>query len=189
MLPIITCISSEEDKIFVEDIYEKYSKKMFAYIFKILGNHESSEDCVHEVVKRIINHLEIFRSVEGDDLIKLIMIYCRNEAFNFYRNSNLKRVREKSITMDAESMEEEAVIDDTYDPERIIISEENNRFLFKLVSELDYKYRDVLILRYYFNMGNNKIAELLCINPGAVATRISRAKKILLEKGGARLYE
>lgn len=189
MLPIIMCISSEEDKLFMEQLYEKYSKKMFTYIFKILDNRESSEDCVHEVIKRIINHLDFFRSIEEDDLIKLIMIYCRNEAYNFYRNNNLKRTREKSTTLDDEGFQEEEIIDDTYNPEKIIISEENNRLLFKLLNELDYKYRDVLVLKYYFNMGNKEISELLCVSPGNVATRINRAKRMLLEKGGSRLYE
>lgn len=189
MIPMIMSIASDEDKNYIEGLYEKYSKKMFAYIYKILANHEAAEDCVHDVVQRIINHIDFFKSVSEDDTIRLIMIYCRNEAFNYYRNDKLKNSREKMASDDFDESLIEEIEDDTYNPEKVIISEENNRYLFELVNKLDYKYKDVMILKYYFNLSNIEIANQLDVTPGVVAIRISRAKKKLLEMGGSRLYD
>lgn len=189
MIPITMSISSDEDKSYVERLYEKYSKKMFSYIYKILASYEAAEDCVHDVIQRIINHLDFFKSVNENDTIRLIMIYCRNEAFNYYRNDKLKKTREKYVSDGFDESSIDEIEDDTYNPEKVIISEENNKYLFELVNKLDYKYKDVMLLKYYFNLSNIEIAKQLDVTPGVVAIRISRAKKKLLEMGGSRLYD
>lgn len=189
MIPVTMSIATDEDKNYVERLYEKYSKKMFAYIYKILANHEAAEDCVHDVIQRIINHIDFFKSVSEEDIIRLIMIYCRNEAFNHYRNDKLKKSREKTESEDFNESFMDEIEDDTYNPEKVIISEENNRYLLELVNKLDYKYKDIMIMKYYFNLSNIEIAKQLDITPGVVAVRISRAKKKLLEMGGDRLYD
>ena len=49
------------------------------------------------------------------------------------------------------------------------------------INQLDDKYRDVIILKYYYHMKNVEIAEVLKIEPGTVNTHVARAKKKLRE--------
>ena len=53
MLCIISVIENDFDRNFVEDIYEKYSKKMYLLAMDILKNHHDSEDCVHDIIQKI----------------------------------------------------------------------------------------------------------------------------------------
>lgn len=90
VLAIIMAIADENDRLFVENLYLQYSKKMNAVAIKILHNEADAEDCVHDVVGIIIDNLECFRSADREDLKGLIMICTRNAAINCY-NRNKRR--------------------------------------------------------------------------------------------------
>lgn len=82
MLPIILAISDEGDRNFVGDIYSRYGKQMYIIAFDILKKKENAEDCVHDVIKIIINNIERFRSADYEYLINLIAKCTRNTAQN-----------------------------------------------------------------------------------------------------------
>ena len=67
MLPIILAINNEDDRAYVEKIYNQYGKKIYKIAFKILNNTEDAEDCVHDVVKIIIDNLEMFQALEANN--------------------------------------------------------------------------------------------------------------------------
>ena len=71
MLPIILAINDEEDRIFVEDIYNQYGKKIYKVAFNILKNEADANDCFHDVIKIIIDNLERFRSASYEHLLNL----------------------------------------------------------------------------------------------------------------------
>ena len=83
MLPIILAISDEGDRNFVGDIYNRYGKQMYIIAFDILKKKENAEDCVHDVIKIIINNIKRFRSADYEYLINLIAIsFCSEEKAN-----------------------------------------------------------------------------------------------------------
>ena len=48
MLAIIMAIEDDDDRLFVEMIFNKYSKNMYLIAEKILNNHDDAEDCVQD---------------------------------------------------------------------------------------------------------------------------------------------
>ena len=91
MLPIIVAINDESDRDFVEDIYNKYGKKMYLVAFGVLKKKMDAEDCVHDVIKIIINNIERFRNADYNHLINLIVKCTRNDAINKYNKEKKKR--------------------------------------------------------------------------------------------------
>ena len=63
MLPIILCIDDDEDRAFVEEIYVKYEKQLYATSMKYLNNHHDAQDCVHDTVTIIIDGIEKFSEI------------------------------------------------------------------------------------------------------------------------------
>ena len=55
MLAIIMAIEDEEDRLFVEMIFNKYSKNMYLVAANILNNHDDAEDCVQDTFVKIID--------------------------------------------------------------------------------------------------------------------------------------
>ena len=79
MLAIIMAIENEQDRLFVESIFNMYSEKMYLIAMDIINNHYDAEDCVHDTIVKIIDKMERFKQANREDyLIKLIVITCRN---------------------------------------------------------------------------------------------------------------
>ena len=195
MLPIILAINNDDDRAYVEKIYNQYGKKIYKIAFKILNNTEDAEDCVHDVVKIIIDNLEMFQALEGEQLIKLLVTCSRNAALNIYRKNKIKHINEgkrKPYTgdeTDEKDLDIESVSDDGMFVDLIVINEESRKRISEMIEELDPIYKDVLYLRYQYSMKNQDIAKMLKISESVVKVRYHRAKKILLQKRGKELDE
>lgn len=191
MLAIIMAIENEQDRLFVESIFNMYSEKMYLIAMDIINNHHDAEDCVHDTIVKIIDKLERFKQANREDyLIKLIVITCRNTAINKYKENKKRNYWEISTTVFDE--EEESSIMDISDlsanVERIVISEFTCSYVKELIDKLDLKYRDVMVLKGY-GYGYEEIAYLMHISQELVRKRYSRARKKILEMGGDMLYE
>lgn len=191
MLAIIMAIENEQDRLFVESIFNMYSEKMYLIAMDIINNHHDAEDCVHDTIVKIIDKLERFKQANREDyLIKLIVITCRNTAINKYKENKKRNYWEISTTVFDE--EEESSIMDIPDlssnVEKIVISKFTCNYIKEIIDKLDLKYRDVIILKGY-GYGYDEIAYLMHISQELVRKRYSRAKKMIIEMGVDMLYE
>lgn len=191
MLAIIMAIENEQDRLFVESIFNMYSEKMYLIAMDIINNHHDAEDCVHDTIVKIIDKLERFKQANREDyLIKLIVITCRNTAINKYKENKKRNYWEISTTVFDE--EEESSIMDIPDlsanVEKIVISEFTCGYVKELIDKLDLKYRDVIVLKGY-GYEYEEIACLMHISQELVRQRYSRARKKIIEMGGGMLYE
>lgn len=191
MLAVIMAIIDEDDRLFVETVFNKYSKKMYLIAVNILNNHEDAEDCVQDTIVKIINQLDNFRKAEQEEyLIKLIVITCRNTALNKYKSNREKGIEQFSTTVYDED-EESSVMDipdASSDVEKLVMSDYTCRCLTEIIDSLDYKYRDILVLKG-MSYDYDDIARIMNISQVLVRKRYSRARKMILKKGGAALYE
>lgn len=195
MLPIILAINDESDRNFVENIYNQYGKKLFKVALNILKKESDANDCLHDVVKIIIDDLERFRSVNHEHLVNLLVKCTRNVAINKYKQEKKRSSIEVSMyaksndyDFDEDDMEMEFA-DDQGQYADILINEENRKRLSELISELEVIYQDVLYLRYQMWMTHAEIAKLLSLSENTVKVRLYRARKILLKTRSEELNE
>ena len=194
MLPIILTMSDTDDRAFVEKLYHRYRKKIYASALRILSCREDAEDCVHDVIKTVITHVDTFRAADAAGLSKLLALCTRNAALDIYRKNKKRQDHESKLPFDTEHENEllgemNALTAQNPSPDAVILSEENKRRLAQIISSLDDIYKDVLILKYRHHMKNRDIADILKISENAVGVRLYRAKKILLQERGTELNE
>ena len=191
MLSIILAIENEEDRSFVEWIYNTYEKKMYKQAFVILKHHDDAQDCVHDTIHRIIEVLPTFKAAhDKGSLSGLLSVTCYNCARNFHkqRARRNRHIYEPSGTEDEPYLDVENLPDKESDLNKIMLSEENCRFIQTLIESMDDIYRDVLYLKSKdFNYA--QIAILLGITEETARQRTLRARRLLEQKGGKRLYE
>jgi len=191
MLEMIMSIGNEDDRSFMETLYEDYSEKMYLIALNILNNHHDAQDCVHNTIARIIDSIERYKQAQqGKYLIKLIVIATRNNAINMYNEIKRRNKSVVSTTMyddETDNWEIMDIPDDTNDVQRLVINEETCRMLHDLINKLDLIYRDVVVL---MQMGYSyeAIADILGITVETARKRYSRAKAKLREMGGKDLY-
>jgi len=58
----------------------------------------------------------------------------------------------------------------------------SNKLLLRALEQLDDKYREVLILRYFEHLEYEDISDVLHVPTGTVGTLVHRAKKQLKQK-------
>lgn len=187
MLAIIMAIEDDDDRLFVEMIFNKYSKNMYLIAEKILNNHDDAEDCVQDTFVKIIDKLDCFKNAHQEDsLIKLIMITCRNTAFDKYAKNKRRANLQFSQTVYDEDGESSIadIPDRSADVERIVMNSYVCAYVKELINKLDCKYRDVITLK---SMGYNY--EQIGISQALARKRYSRARAMILDMGGETLYE
>lgn len=191
MLQMILAIENEQDRSFVEWVYETYEKKMYIEAIEILKDHHDAQDCIHETVRKIIDALPTFQEARDKGLLGgLVAVSCRNCALNMYKKRERRRKLETvAINLEKEhALEDEGGLNEGVDIQKIVISEENCRYIQTLIQSLDAKYRDVILLKSK-GLEYAQIAALLDITEETARQRMVRGRKLLLQKGGRSLYE
>ena len=191
MLAIIMAIKDDDDRLFVEMIFNKYSKNMYLIAERILNNHDDAEDCVQDTFVNFIDKLVCFKiALKEDILIKLIMITCRNTAFDKYAKNKRRANLQFSQTVYDEDGESSIadIPDRSADVERIVMNSYVCAYVKELINKLDCKYRDVITLK---SMGYNyeQISCIIGISQALARKRYSRARAMILDMGGETLYE
>ncbi len=189
MLSIILAIENEDDRCFVESLYLQYHKKIFYTALEVVRREADAEDCVQDMVRLIIDNLELFRMAKGDHLIALLSKCTRNLAIDRYRREKKRMQQETDYYVPDEEQEIEMEFPSREElPVDILINEENRRRLTELIGELPPIYQNVLYFRYQMNLSGSETAKLLRVSESVVKTRLHRARKILLETRSRELY-
>ena len=168
MLPIIMAIENDDDRAFVDNLYNTYEKQMYLIANEILKNHHDAQDCVHEVVRCIIDNLEKFRDASDHDYLdRIVVVACRNRAINMYNKRHKIRTHEVSTTSIQEESERETwdIPDHTQNVEDLYVSEENCKLIRSIIDRMELEYRDVVVLRSA-GMNYNQIASMMGISAG-----------------------
>lgn len=181
-------IENGDDRSFVEELFRQYGKKIYLLAYNILNDVCMAEDCLQNVMKKVIDNVGLFRDCDKNKMKCLIVKCTRNAAIDLYRSERRRRSFETELGAFEEDSDGEFA-DSAGTSEDIIINEENKRRLMELINLLEPAYRDVLLMKYKMEMKNTDIAAVLGVSEDVVNTRIYRAKKILLEKMGDELYD
>lgn len=148
-------------------------KKLFRYVFGILGNFDSAEDIVQEAFIKGWEAIGTFRP--GYSFYPWLSTIARNLTYNWIhreeRKESLEKLQEKGY--DPESPE--------LGPFEKLLDAEATKKLYKAVQALPLEFRTVFVMRQFEQMSYEDIASYLKIPPGTVDSRLYRARKMLME--------
>lgn len=166
-------IVRNEDSERYGELIERYQGKLFAYLYRLTGNRDETEDLLQDVF------IKAYRNLHSYDISRKFSswIYriAHNEAVNHIKRRSLKRfIPWEDITATKDmlvmsSLAEGADVTQMREETRVEVDEAINR--------LPFKYKQVLTLRYYSDKSYEDISEILGKPINTVGTLISRAKK------------
>ena len=187
MLPFILTVTDVTEQNYLEQLYNTHSGRMYSAAYKILENRQDAEDALQDTFIKIYNNIDKFMTLEGDNLILLIVIYTRNTARDILRRRNTALRHTVDSVNDTE---DGFVYTDIADPnayvEEIVINRETVDRTRSFIDSLSEPQRDVIIMKYRLGMREKEIAQALGISETAVSSRVLRAKDSLrkLMSGG-----
>lgn len=147
-----------------EEIYARYSTKIYYYCKKILSNENSTNDVFQETFLKIIEASKdgkVMTNFAGY-IIKIARNLCLNEKVNI-RNTMI--YVEDFQLPNSQSNDDKELIE----------------IVGLALESLPMEYRECLILKEFLNFSYNEIAEMLDLTLSVVRIRIHRAKDKLKE--------
>lgn len=150
-------------------LYDAYEKRLYNYCHRITGNREDAADATQEAFCNVIQRLP------GLDTNTLNL---GAYLFTAARNACLDLIKQSKRTQPTDEIPEDrfATIPLELDPERVVLTNEQQRLARDANSRLPEKQRTVLALREVAELSYDDIASTMEMNSNAVAQLISRAR-------------
>lgn len=152
------------------ELMRRYQDALFRLAYRITGRREDAEDAVVEAFVLAFSKLGECRdrSKFGGWVRKIAV------------NISLRRCTREVLVDELEDLDDPHSSDDSVEQEILLRAQVEE--IQKAVEELPPAYRTLVVLRYEEEMELKDIAELLGEQPGAVYTRLHRARKMLIER-------
>lgn len=152
-------------------LVERYEQKLLRYGRKFLRQPEDIQDIVQDVF------VSAYQNIQSFDAGQKFSPWIYRIAHNAFVNALRKNSRNPLVYVDFDTFLAHPAYDDPAARERE--QQEIKAMIEKSLEELDYKYREVLILYYLEDMSYKDIAEVLQVPAGTVGVRLRRAKEAL----------
>ena len=161
----------------ISRLVEEYGNDVLRIATVVLKSKELAEDVYQETFLRVVRSYSGYRreSSEKTWIISIAVNICRD-----YMRSAWKRrviVTDDFLTYTAES-----------DTEEIIEKRSEKHALINAIMKLPDKYREIIHLFYYQEMGVNDIAKILKIPGGTVKSRLFKARTLLHDMIGGEAH-
>jgi len=174
---LIDLVREEKPERYAE-IIERYQGKLFAYLYRLVGNREEAEDLLQDVFIKAYKNLHSYDS--SRKFSSWIYRIAHNEAVNYIKRKSLKRfISWEDISSTKDKLESSSLEDGADDA---WIRKEAINDVDQAVNGLPIKYKQVLLLRYFSDKSYEEISEILGKPVNTIGTLINRAKKKLSEE-------
>ncbi len=152
-------------------LYERYFPKIYAYIFRRLGNREQTEDVVSVTFEKVFLHLDKFRPGGGGTFQAWVYRIATNAVIDYIRKEK------HTISMAPEDLPEEIHPSTGLDATQEMIKLEDSEAVQRVIKKLPQRYQEVIQLKYFSELSNIEVAEVLQISPNNAGVLLSRALK------------
>jgi len=154
-------------------IVESYQTPVYNLAYRMLGNEAEAEDAAQETFLRAYTQLHTYRPEYklSTWLLAIASHYCVDR---------LRRRRFTWISTDEEPAQQilESFVDQEA-PEQALLAAEESDQVQAMLNSLDPMYRIPIILRYWYDLSYQEIAQALKISEAAVKTRLHRGRQQL----------
>lgn len=170
-------MTPSEMKSEITRLVEEYGDDVLKIATVILRSKELAEDIYQETFLRAVRSFSGFRkeSSEKTWLISIAVNLCRD----YMRSAWKRRV---VVTEDFPTYS------DNNSTEDIVEQKSEQQAVVKAILKLPDKYREIIHLFYYQEMGVNDIAKILKIPSGTVKSRLFKARSLLHEMIGGEAH-
>lgn len=89
MIPYyILAIENESDREFMTAIFLQYERLMYSSILKVTQDNWLVDDIFQCTFEKLIDKVELLKTLTRDRLVNYLIVACRNTAFNLCHNQD-----------------------------------------------------------------------------------------------------
>ena len=168
------------DKFAFGQLIEAYQGPVYNLAYRMLGNSGEAEEAAQEAFIRAYTRLDSYDPTHKFStwLLSITSNYCIDQ---------IRKRRAVLLSIDEPLPPHPALhSDNNKGPEAVYIAQEREELVQNLLSELPDEYRQAVVLRYWYDMAYEEIAEVQKTTVSAVKSRLFRARRMLADAGLAR---
>lgn len=173
-----------------DSLYHSYSGKLYRMAYFITGNRSDSEDILQETFVKCFLHRRDLKDPERfESWLYQILVRTAWRAGKKKKDFSLDGILDNE---DDTGLAAAVSRDWSAGPLEQIVEQEDVSELWQAVQNLDVKYRTVVLLYYYNELGTKEIARITGTLEGTVKSRLFKARKLLrsqLEQNGLKEKE
>lgn len=181
LLMIDAIAENEEERVFLEQTFDKYSRLMFSVAYKYGLQRQDAEDVVMDSVLSIHKNMTKIRALNAEKKQVYIVSIVRNASLDFLRREK----RRGMVFQNTEDDEMDQIASEESVEEKISLQDEI-KLVMKAIHELPESERQVMYMKYSRNMENEDIASSTGLSPESIRKYLSRGRnhvrKVLLGK-------
>jgi len=165
------------DKAAFGRLIEAYQTPVFNLAYRMLGNADEAEQAAQEAFIRAWTRLDSYNPKHKFStwLLSITSNYCIDQ---------IRKRRAQLLSIDGPLPPHPALRSDgTSGPEAQVVVGERQELVQTLLETLPGDYRQAVILRYWYDMSYDEIAEIMNTTVSAIKSRLFRARRQLAETG------
>lgn len=156
----------------VEELFEQHSEKLFAYLRQHTPSREDAEDILVDTFMAALAEAK-FAHLPASGQVAWLWRVARNKVMDTFRKA---RVR---ASVPLEQADETPGEEDAHDPEQATLRQDQEREIHDLLHTLPELQREVLRLRFGYDLHCGEIAAILGKREDAVRAMLSRSMNTL----------
>jgi RNA polymerase sigma factor (sigma-70 family) len=162
-------IENEDKENVIEQLMNLYTEKVYLLAYSFVKDKGIAEDISQDVFLKCYKYLDNFR---GEASLKSwIYRITVNTSKDYLKKKSLKQMLLSSSFLENIKKSESS--------EATFLKADRNEQLLQTILALPAKYREVIILYYFYDLKINELATTLNLNTNTVKTRLSRGRDML----------
>ena len=156
-----------------ELIYEEFHIPIYKYLMRLTGDELLSEELMQETFYQA--YKSILRYNGKSSLGTWLCAIAKNCYFKYLR-------KDKQKLINVELLEQELLSDEFADPEQVLEKEETISEIINALMSMKKIYRDVIVMRVYFECSYKELSQVLGISENTAKVRYHRGVELLKSK-------
>jgi len=153
------------------ELYERYVRRIYTYIYYRTGNHEDAEDLTSRVFHKAFVHLPNYEHL-GLPFSAWLYRIAHNIVANWYRDQGRRKVT---------SLEESTRHSADEEPDAVAERSAEEEKLMGMIRRLPSERQQILLLKFAEGYSNAEIGEILGRSEGAIKSLYHRTLLALRE--------
>lgn len=165
------------DKFAFGKLIEAYQTPVYNLAYRMLGNSAEAEEAAQEAFIRAWTRLDSYDPAHKYStwLLSITSNFCIDQ---------IRKRRAVMLSIDEPLPPHPALHSDNHQgPEAQAVAREQRDMVQAMLKELPAEYREAVVLRYWYDMSYEEIAEIQQTTVSAVKSRLFRARRQLAETG------
>lgn len=154
----------------LEKIIYMYGDNLFGYIYNMTRDTNTAEDIYQDVWIKVLMNLDSYK--ESQPFSPWLITVAKNTIYDYSRKE--KKVSIRLIINTQEDTQE--------DPEKELIEKERLQILTEYINQLSEHDKTIIILKYFEELSNDEIANILKSDAKTIKWQLYEAKKRLKKK-------